>query len=259
MPKTFRRGSWTVVTPIFVSPSGSPPTIEEQSLFMTCPHPSWEIKESGPMVDKETKEPILDPQTGEAVFSVTERCPICGAFRFRYIPLAQKDEPFDYTIPTKEPWYERLYNLGNFTVLSKRLLPSDETIQYLTRVDTPSGATYSIVFGDMRTVLFSPSVIRLLEILGDVARVGPEQYAAFKILKEGRKTKAAKEEVQEEAAQMGQIVSEIGPESLASAQAIMEAEPEKEAADIEEWEINQMEREAQLRREQLQKRRQKPK
>lgn len=255
MPKQFQRGPWTVVTPIF---SSEKPTQEEMDRFITCPHPSWEIAQSGPVVD-EKNELVIDPEIGEPVFNVVERCPICGGVRFRYIPLRLKDEPFDYSIPTKEPWYERLYNLGNFSVLSRRLLPPDETIDYMTRVDTPSGASFHTYFSDTKTQYFSPSVLGLLAILNDVARVGPEQYAAFKILKEGHKTKQAKQRMRERAETLGRIVSEIGPESLASAQAIMEAEPENEAADMEEWEIGQMEREAQLRREQLQKRRQKPK
>jgi hypothetical protein len=260
----YRRGNWIVGTPIWVFPGAAlpgaeEPTQEDRIQKMICPHPSWRVEESALAADQETGEPIVDENFGEPVFVVKEICPVCGAIRFRYIPESKKDEPFDYSIPTKGPWYERLYNFGNFTVLVRRY-QNNPTVppSFMTRVDTPSGASYTGMH-QIGTLLFSPSVLELLESMQNMARVGPERYYSFRILKEGRRSKREKEDIKREMESLARVVSEIGPESISSAQAIMEAEPQQETADMEDYEIEEMERQAQLKRELLQKRRKKPK
>lgn len=246
-----------VSTPIWVLKKNQ--SLDDRVSKMIDPHASWQIEEASIAVDPETKEPTIDEATGEPVFVVKEVCPVCGAIRFRYIQESKKNEPFDYSIPTKDPWYERLYNLGNFTVLVRRYQDNPNVPpNFMARVDTPTGGVYTGMY-QIGTLLFSPAVLELLQVMQNMARIGPQQYASFRILKEGRKTKQAKEEILRETEALARVVSEIGPESIAAAQAVMEAEPEQEAADMEEFEIQEMERQVQLRREQFQKRRQKPK
>lgn len=251
----YRRGNWIVGTPIWVLKQDQPE--DDRVLKMICPHPSWRVEESAVAVD-EKGQPVVDEMFGEPVFVVKEVCPICGGIRFRYIGESKKDEPFDYSIPQKDPWYERLYNFGNFTVLVRRYQNNPNVPpSFMARVDTPSGAVYTGMY-QLSTLLFSPAVIELFEVMQNMLRVGPQRWASYRILKEGRKG-IAKKEIQQEAEALARVVSEIGPESLEAATAVIQAEPEQEAADMEEAEIKEMERMAQLRREQIQRRRQKPK
>lgn len=96
--------------------------------------------------DSEEPKPLLDqqPNTGEAIWSVTEDCSVCQANRFRWIPEKIKGECFDYSTPESGPWYERLYNLGNFVILSRRYQNNPTVpLSFMTRVETQAGHVHT--------------------------------------------------------------------------------------------------------------------
>ncbi len=252
MAQYYPRGNWWVQTPIWTVDAEGEPLSEDQVIAkMICPHPSWTVQESGPAMDREDpSKPVIDPETGQGVWQVVETCPLCGAIRFRWIPESMKDEPFDYSVPQTGPWYERLYNLGNFTILSRRYRENENVDpNYMTRVETPAGHAHTgmIMLG---TWLFSPAALDQIGDMERMLKMGPQRYVKFRSLKEGRNRRDQIKELEDHATTLAQVVQDIGPESIAAARAIFEAEVDQEAAELEELRIQEMEREvAQRKRE----------
>jgi hypothetical protein len=125
----------------------------------------------------------------------------------------------------------------------------------MTRVETQAGNIHTGIV-QLETLLFSPAA---LEQIADMERMmklgGPKRYASYRMLKEGRKTREEKTDIQAHAEALGKVVQDIGPESIAAARAIFEAEIEQEAAEMEEYQIQMMEKEVAERKAQIEKRR----
>lgn len=214
---------------------------------MLCPHPEW--KEIG-------RAQETNPEDGKQYLVISEECTACESRRLRLLPPGYPEtEPFDSSIPEKGAWYERLYNLGNFIILSRRYDNNPEVPpSYMTRIETQAGNVHTGIV-QLETYLFSPAA---LEQIADMERLiklgGPKRYAGYRILKEGRKTKEEKTDIQTHADALGRVVQDIGPESIAAARAIFEAEIPQEAADLEEMQIQMMEKEVAARRAEIEKR-----
>lgn len=240
----YPRGNWIVGTPIWVLEDDD---LGNRMTKMLCPHPQW--KEAG-----RAKE--VNPEDGKEYLIVTEECPVCDAKRLRLLPADIPEEPFDYSIPQTGPWYERLYNLGNFVILVRRYQNNPNVPpSFMTRVETQAGNIHTGIV-QLETLLFSPAA---LEQIADMERMmklgGPKRYASYRMLKEGRKTREEKTDIQAHAEALGKVVQDIGPESIAAARAIFEAEIEQEAAEMEEYQIQMMEKEVAERKAQIEKRR----
>lgn len=219
--------------------------VDDRVSKMLCPHPEW--KETG-----RTKE--TNPEDNTEYLIITEECPVCNARRVRLLPAAIPEEPFDYSIPQTGPWYERLYNLGNFIILARRYQNNPNVPpSYMTRVETQAGNVHTGII-QLETMLFSPSAIEQISDMERMLKLGPKRYANYRILKEGRKTKEEKTDIQTHAEALGKVVQDIGPESIAAARTIFEAEIDQEAAEFEEYQIQMMEKEVAERRAEIQQR-----
>jgi len=240
----YPRGNWIVGPPIWVLEDQDE---QERISMMLCPHPQWkEIARA-----QET-----NPEDGKTYLVVSEECTVCGAKRLRLLPAGfPENEPFDYSIPEKGPWYERLYNLGNFVILVRRYNNNPEVPpSYMTRTETQAGNVHTGVV-QLETLLFSPAALEQIVDMERMMKLGPKRYAGYRILKEGRKTKEDKADIQAHADALAKVVQDIGPESIAAARAIFEAEIDQEAADLEEYQIQMMEKEVAERKAQIEKRR----
>lgn len=100
----YPRGNWIVGTPIWVFKDQE---IVDKMAKMICPHTQWA---------EGSRETTLNPEDGIKYLIIKEECTECGAIRMRWAPEVVPEEPFDYSIPTRGPWYERLYDLGNFMI-----------------------------------------------------------------------------------------------------------------------------------------------
>jgi len=239
----YPRGNWIVGTPIWVLEDQDE---QERITMMLCPHPQWkEIARA-----QET-----NPEDGKTYLVVSEECTVCEAKRLRLLPAGIPEEPFDYSIPEKGPWYERLYNLGNFVILVRRYNNNPEVPpSYMTRTETQAGNVHTGVV-QLETLLFSPAALEQIVDMERMMKLGPKRYAGYRILKEGRKTKEEKTDIQAHADALGKVVQDIGPESIAAARAIFEAEIDQEATEMEEYQIQMMEKEVAERKAQIEKRR----
>lgn len=240
----FPRGNWIVGEPQWVFEDQ---TLEDRMKMMLCPHPEW--KEIGRA--KET-----NPDDGKEYLVISEECSACGARRLRLLPPGfTEDEPFDSSIPQTGPWYERLYNLGNFVILVRRYDNNPEVPpSYMTRIETQAGNVHTGVV-QIQTPLYSPAALEQIVDMERMMKLGPKRYAGYRILKEGRKTKEDKADIQAHADALGKVVQDVGPESIAAARAIFEAEIDQEAAELEEFQIQIMEKQVAERRAEIEKRR----
>lgn len=217
--------------------------------MMLCPHPEWkEIARAN-----ET-----NPVNGKEYLVVSEECSVCKARRLRLLPaeLREADEPFDYSIPQSGPWYEKLYNnLGNFIILVRRY-DRNPTVPpaYMSRIETQAGNIHTGI-AQLETPLFSPAALEQIKDMERMMKLGPKRYAGYRILKEGRLTKQEKTDIQAHADALGRVVQDIGPESIAAARAMFEAEIDQESAELEELQIQMMEKEVAERKAQIEKRR----
>lgn len=250
--ESFERGNWLVQTPIWVIPGekiGEETTQEKHIARMTCPHPQW----------VETKKESADIYgNGEMFTLVAEQCPVCQAYRARIFPQSIPEEPFDFSIPKTGPWYERLYDLGNFVILARRYNNNPtRPPTYMSRVETKAGNVHTSM-AEFDTLLFSPSVLNVIKDMEGMLKLGPQRYVAFRILKEGRKSKAEKDWVQEFAKTLAKVVEDVGPESISAARTIFEAEINQEIAEMEEIQIQNLERTLEEAKADIAKRRSKP-
>lgn len=232
----YPRGNWIVGTPIWVFQDQP---IVDKMTKMVCPHSQW---------TEASRETELNPEDGIKYLIVKEECGECGAIRMRLLPADLPEEPFDYSIPTKGPWYERFYDFGNLAVLIRRYQNNqDVPPSFMTRVNTPSGNVHTGMV-QLPTLLFSPAGLELTKDLEKVAKLGPKRYADFRILKEGRHRKRDKKDIQEHADSLFRVAQEIGPEGIAAVKSIFTAEIDHESAEAEEYEIQAMEEEVQQRK-----------
>lgn len=236
----YHHGNWAVSAPVVDSEDG-----EELRRKMTCPHPQWTE------VRRDTTD---DPDEHIKYLTITEICSACGALRVRLFPEGIPEEPFDYSIPLHVSWYERLYNLGNFTILVRRFLQGKEDPPvFMMRVETPTGNVHTgtVTIG---TLLFSPAAVEVTKDMERVMKLGPKRYADFRALKEARHTKREKSLVRQYGESLFKVAQDIGPESLAAASALLEGEIGHESAEMEDYEIQAMEREVKYRKTAAQKR-----
>lgn len=242
----YQRGNWAVSTPLWVLDDQ---TMEDRMSMMVCPHPQW----------KEVNRQVIEnPEDGIKYLTITEKCQACGALRMRLLPEGVPEEPFDYSIPEKGPWYERLYNLGNFIILVRRYQENEEVPPtFMTRVETPQGNVHTGMI-QMPTLLFAPAAVDLMKNMETVVKLGPKRYAEYRILREKRRTKREKDDIREHGDSLYRVAQDIGPESFAAAKALLEAEIDHESVEMEEYQIQAMEREIQHRRAAQKKRSQKP-
>jgi hypothetical protein len=211
---------------------------------MVCPHPKW-------VEENREKEDL----GGTEYLVITEKCVVCGAIRGRALPASMAEEPFDYSTPQSGLWYERLYNLGNFVILARKFQNNPERPpSYMTRVETQAGHVH-VGMAELDTPLFSPSALQEIEDMERMLKLGPKRYASFRILKEGLTRKEQKDEIQLHATTLAQVVQDIGPESIAAARTLFEAEIDHEIQEQEEIQIQQMESEVAARKAQMEERR----
>lgn len=238
----YPRGNWIVGTPIWVLDDQ---TIDDRMVKMLCPHPEW----------KETERKIeTNEEDGQEYLVVREECPVCNAIRVRLLPTNIPEEPFDFTIPERGPWYERLYNLGNFIILTRRYQNNPNVPpSFMARVETQAGSVHSSTV-QMETLLFSPAALEAIADMERMLKLGPKRYANFRILKEGRKTKEEKDDIKAHSDTLAKVISDIGPESIAAARTIFEAEIDHEIQEMEEYQIQMMEREVAERKAQIETR-----
>lgn len=236
----YPRGNWIVGSPIWALKDLD---INDRIKMMLCPHPQW--VEVGR--DKELISEI-------ECLVINEKCPICGATRGRAIPMELSAEPFDPSTPTSGPWYERLYNLGNFVLLSRRYQEhSRAPITFMTRVETQAG-NVNATSTAIDTPFFSPAALEHIADMETMIKLGPKRYVSFRILKDGRKTKEEKDDVKEHADSLVKVVQDVGRESIAAARTIFEAETDHEIQEQEELQIQEMEREVAERKAQIEER-----
>ena len=253
----YRRGNWVVGTPIWTDPEGF--TGPEVIAKMICPHPSWTIQEAGRAEDPSTEPPtpIKDPASGDFIWNVAEHCALCDAIRFRWIPETLKNEPFDYTVPQAGPWYERLYNLGNFVILARRYQNNPNVPpSFMTRVETEAGHVHTGMV-QIPTLLFSPSALDQIADMERMMRLGPQKYIKLRALKEGKTRRDQLKDLEAHATTLAQVVQDVGAESVEAARAIFEAEIEHETAEAEEYQIKQMEDEVTERKREREERKKK--
>jgi hypothetical protein len=241
----YNRGNWAVSAPVVEADDA-----DELVLKLTCPHPQWVE------INRDTTAPDPDDPTIKYL-TITEACAVCKSLRVRLLPegISEKDEPFDFSVPVNISWYERLYNLGNFTILVRRYQQGGGNPPiFMRRVETPAGNVHSVV-DPMDTLLFSPSALVTTKDMEAMAKLGPKRYADFRILKEGRVTKPEKDIVRLYGESLLKVVQDIGPESIAAARTSFEGEIEQESAEMEEYQIQIMEKEVAARKAQIEKRR----
>lgn len=232
----YPRGNWIVSTPIWVLKDQD---LDDRMAKMVCPHPQWAEVSRG--VDENSND-------GLKYLVVSEKCAECGAIRMRLLPEGVPEEPFDYSIPTKGPWYERLYGFENFTILVRRYSNNpDVPPSFMVRVDTEAGNAHTGMV-QIPTWLFSPAAAQILKDMGTVAKAGPKRFADFLILKEGRSGKQEKSDIRALADSLFRVAQDIGPDSYSAARANLEAEIDQEAAEAEANEIEMMEREVAMRK-----------
>lgn len=232
----YPRGNWIVGTPIWVFKEQD---IVDKMAKMVCPHLQWTEAE---------RQTELNPEDGITYLVVKDQCGECGAIRMRLIPTSLPEEPFDYSTPMAGPWYERLYDLGSLFVLIRRYQNNpDVPPSFMTRALTKSGNVH-VGMVQLETLLFSPAGYEMMRDMEKVAKLGPKKYADLRILKEGRSRKREKQEIKEHADSLFSVAQEIGPESIAAAKSVFEAEIESESAEAEEYEIQAMEEEVKQRK-----------
>lgn len=232
----YQRGNWAVSTPVWIFPDQ---TDEERIAMMVCAHPHWDVGK---------KEITENPSDQAKYLTVTEQCSTCGALRVRLLPEGIPEEPFDNSIPQTGAWYERLYNFGNFTILVRRYYngPKDPP-NYMVRVETAAGTVETSTLR-LKTLLFSPAALDMVNTVERVVQVGPKRYADFITLKQGILRKKAKDQIRAYADSLFRIAQDVGPESIAAAKSILEPEIKHEAIEMEEYEIQALEREVQHRK-----------
>lgn len=243
----YNYGNWAVGEPVVESE-----TPEELRLKMTCPHPQWME------VNRDTTT-IPEDETLKYL-TITEACSVCKALRVRLFPEGVPEEPFDYSIPLNISWYERLFNLGNFTILSRRFMQGTNPPVFMTRVETPPRVetpegNVHVALLPIDTLLFSPAALERTKDMELMAKLGPQRYAEFRILKEGLKTKPEKDLVRQYGESLLKVVQDIGPESIVAARTLLEGEIALESAEMEEYEIQAMEREVKYRKAAIERRR----
>lgn len=240
-------GNWAVSEPVVDSEDP-----EELQLKMTCPHPKWE---------EISRDTTVDPEDETNKYlTITEACAVCKALRIRLFPEGMPEEPFNFAIPLNVSWYERLFNLGNFTILSRRFFQgSNNPPVFMTRVETPAGNVHLALL-PIDTLMFSPAALERTKDMELMAKLGPKRYVDFRVLKEGLKTKPEKDLIRRYADLLVKVVQDIGPESLIAARTLLEGEIGLESAEMDEYEIQAMEREVKYRKAAMERRkRQKPK
>lgn len=238
----YPRGNWIVGAPVWVFKDQE---IVDKMTKMVCPHSQWTE------VERETD---VHPRDGIKYLIVKEECGECGAIRMRWAPEAVSEEPFDYSIPTKGPWYERLYGFGGFVVLIRRYQNNPEVPPtFMTRAMTKGGNVHVSMI-PVKTLLFSPAGFELMRDMEKVAKLGPKKYADLRILKDGLHKKSQKRDMLEHADSLFSVAQEIGAEGMAAAKSIFGAEIEHESAEAEEFEIQAMEAEVQQRKAAMKRR-----
>lgn len=228
MVEFYKRGNWIIGTPIYPLASED---LEARMQAMSCPH--CEYKE----VDRTVEE--ID---GEEYIVVKEECPECPAIRMRLFPTDLPEEPYDPT-PPAGPWWERLYNFGNFTILVRRHTFPGRPPYYLTRIDTAGGNAHA-GFHPGPNDIFAPAALHQLQDLERMLKLGPERYVSFRALKERLTRKAEKDDLIVHAKTLFPVAQEIGPEGVAAARDILEREVDNEIAEMEEFAAAEMERQA---------------
>lgn len=243
----YHRGNWIVGTPVWVFPEQE---MDDRIAKMICPHPEW--AELGREVEQ-------NPEDGIRYLVVTEKCPACGALRMRLLPEGAIEEPFDYSIPESGPWYERLYNLGNFVMLVRRYQNNPNVPpSFMTRIETPSGNVHTGTI-QIPTLLFSPAAVEQLVDMERVIKLGPDRYAAYRILKEGRKTKEERDDIKMHTQTLDKIIQEIGPESIAAAKTLLEAEVDHEIEDMKQYQAAAIAEQAEQETQEMEKQVEEPK
>lgn len=232
----YPRGNWIVGTPIWVFKDQE---IGDRMAKMVCPHAKW--VDAG----RHTED---NPEDGLKYLVVSEKCAECGAIRMRLLQEGVPEEPFDYSIPVRGPWYERLYGFENFVILVRRYQNNPNVPpSFMTRVETSQGNVHTGMM-QLPTMLFSPAAVQVMKDMATVARVGAKKYADFLILKGGRQGKRAKDDIRDLADSLFRVAQDIGPESHAAATATLQAEIEQEADEMEQYEIQAMEQEVEQRK-----------
>lgn len=243
----YPRGNWIVGTPLWILQDQDP---DDRMVKMICPHAQWTA--AGRHVEE-------NPEDGLKYLVVSEKCAECGAIRLRLLPEGAPEEPFDYSIPVKGSWYERLYGFENFTILVRRYNNNPSVPpSFMVRVDTAAGNSHTGIV-QIPTLIFSPAAVQVLKDMEKVARVGSKKYADFRILKEGRHGKQEKDDIRALADSLFRVAQDIGQESHAAAKSNLEAEIGQESAEMEQYEIEAMEREVQQRKAALESKSKKPK
>jgi hypothetical protein len=217
---------------------------ESHVVKMTCPHPQWAVVNEKVETDPEGKKGLV----------VMEKCVACNALRVRILPEGAPEEPFDYSIPVSGHWYERLYNFGNFVILARVYQDNKEVTTYMTRVETPAGNVHSGMV-NLNTLFFSSSALHQIYDMELMLKFGPKRYVDYRIFQEGRQAKQEKADVQKHADTLFKVVQDIGVESIVSAKAIMEAEVDRDAEEVEVAQIEERERVLQEMKAMVEKRR----
>lgn len=238
--ETYRRGNWFVSTPVFVQPGDEEENLEAKMAFMVCPHPEYE---------EENQETKYFEEEEREYLMIVESCVLCGGRRMRLFPTDLPPEPFDPSIPTNAPWWERLYDFGNFKILVRRMQSAPGVApNFLTRVETASGKVHA-GFVQLEVMIYAPAGIEQCEDFQRVLNLGPERYVNFRSFREGRSSPEEKENLKLHVETLWPVASEIGAEAVASAKAVLEQEVEVELLEMEEYEAQAMaEKAEQLKR-----------
>lgn len=243
----YPRGNWIVGTPLWVQEDQDP---ADRMAMMVCPHPKW---------DEKSREVDENSNDGLKYLVVSEKCAECGVIRLRLLPEGVPEEPFDYSIPVRGSWYERLYGFENFVILVRRYNENPEVPPaFMTRVETSQGNVHTGMV-QLPTMLFSPAAVAVMKDMEKVIRVGSKRYADFRILKENRHGKQEKDDIRAHADSLFRVAQDIGAEPYIAARAILEAEIEQEAIEMEANDIETMEREVAMRKASLKQKSKKPK
>jgi hypothetical protein len=189
-----------------------------------------------------------NPEDQAKYLTITEQCSTCGTLRIRLLPEGIPEEPFDNSIPEKGAWYERLYNLGNFTILVRRYHNNPKELPaFMTRVESAAGNVETSTL-QLKTLLFSPAALDMVTSIERIGKVGAKRYADFLTLSKGINRKREKDQIRAYADSLFRLAQDIGPESIEAAKFILEPEIKHESVEMEEYEIQALEREVQHRK-----------
>lgn len=214
-------GGWMVSTPVYAGKE------QEARAAIICPH--WEYKET-------KRETFREEETGRDWLIIIERCSQCVAQRFRQRPSTQ--EMFAQAPPVPPEGLcpiEKVFRFPTFVILVRRMQwnPHDpSSIQILSYVEA-GGRAHSVIM----PLTLSPFAGAALETVKDMRRIlrmGPEQYVAYMVFMEKRKTAEEKSEKAGHAGTLLPVALAAGEPALAEAEAALTTLAQAEARKIAE-------------------------